>query len=431
MLPSACLTRRSIVSVPTVSPSTWRTSRSPALRPSSFRRISWTFWRSAHSLGNTSDTSGRARASTIHGWSLRSRSAVSMNRTVREIAPVQVLEHDQDRPHGGLGLEEVHPRPAHLLAHELGILARGLERGAAHLAVGERRADELAEELHHAPLPGGGHVLRHPRADPVPALLERLGAGHPERAAQRLGEQVQRRAGAQRVAAADPDRHRLGALLDAAHELGGEPGLAHPRRGRHDHGPRLRLVDALVEDPGQRAELPVAADARGRAAEERPRPLRQRALAAQQQLRAWSARAGLALDHVEARVEQAGDHLVQRDRRQRLGGLHRVGEQPRGPVDRVASGQLARRLGAAHRERHRPAHRERAQRERAAGGLCRLIGRHPAVGLEHDDRRSVGEPLQAAAVRFDRPLQRLARPGRRPRGRARAAPRTGSAARRR
>src|SRR3954463_2957506 len=43
---------------------------------------------------------------------------------------------------------------------------------------------------------------------------------------------------------------------------GGEPRLAHPRRGGDDHRARFRLVDALVEDRGERAELPVAADAR-------------------------------------------------------------------------------------------------------------------------------------------------------------------------
>src|SRR5260370_1401931 len=59
-----------------------------------------------------------------------------------EVAPVQILEHQQDGMRTGLGLQEVEPRLAHLLAHELGVLTRGLELGSCLVAVGERRADE-------------------------------------------------------------------------------------------------------------------------------------------------------------------------------------------------------------------------------------------------------------------------------------------------
>ena len=51
--------------------------------------------------------------------------------------------------------------------------------------------------------------------------------------------------------------------------------------------------------------------------------------------------------------------------------------------------------------------RERAHRERAARRLRRLIGGGLPVGLEHHDRRPVGELLQTAAVGPDRALQLL------------------------
>jgi len=170
----------------------------------------------------------------------------------------------------GLGLEEVQPRLAHLLAHELGVLARGLERRADLVAIGPRRADELGQELRHPPLLAGGHVLGDPGSDLVASLGQRRVLVDPERPAQRLGEQVERGPRAQRVAATDPDRDLAVVVLDAAHELGAEPRLAHPRRRGHERAPRLPLVEALVEDLDQHAELPVTADARGRPAQQRP-----------------------------------------------------------------------------------------------------------------------------------------------------------------
>src|SRR4029079_12628560 len=103
----------------------------------------------------------------------------------------------------------------------------------------------------------------------------------------------------------DPDRDLAVALLDAAHELGAEARLAHPGLRDHHHGPGPRLRDALVEDPGQRVELPGASDVHGWPAEERPRALERRALAAQHL-------PDLELEHVEPRVEEPGAHVVER-----------------------------------------------------------------------------------------------------------------------
>jgi len=65
-----------------------------------------------------------------------------------EIAPVQILEHEQHGAGGGLGAEQLDERLAHPRAEELRVLARRAERQA--VLVRKRRPDELAEELRAA-----------------------------------------------------------------------------------------------------------------------------------------------------------------------------------------------------------------------------------------------------------------------------------------
>jgi hypothetical protein len=69
----------------------------------------------------------------------------------------------------------------------------------------------------------GWHARFDPRPELVAAREQRLALAEAERAAQRLGQQVERRAGAQRVAATDPDRDLGVALPDPADELHAEP----------------------------------------------------------------------------------------------------------------------------------------------------------------------------------------------------------------
>jgi hypothetical protein len=183
-------------------------------------------------------------------------------------------------------------------------------------------------------------------------------------------------------------------------ELDGEARLAHPRGAGDEHDARALLLDALVEARGHRAQLPVAPDVRRGPAEQRPRTLHQRALAAEQE-------PGLALDHVEPRVEQAGHHVVEDDRRRLAGRARCRRREPRRALEDGGVGELAARVGAAHRDAEGPARRERLDRQRCAGGAGRLIGRHLAVRLDHDDRRAVGAPIDAAAVRPEHAPQRL------------------------
>ena len=62
----------------------------------------------------------------------------------RQITPVQILEDDHERLRRGLDGDEVLERTAHLIGHQLRVLARcGQLRG---VLVGERHAHQLAEE---------------------------------------------------------------------------------------------------------------------------------------------------------------------------------------------------------------------------------------------------------------------------------------------
>src|SRR5262249_11779281 len=133
------------------------------------------------------------------------------------IAVVKVLEHDHHGHRRALGAEELHERRPHLLVHELRVPARGAEE---HALLGWKwRADDLAYELGHPP----ARALRDPLADvhrqALPARPERLTLLDTARVAEELAEQAEGGAGAQRIAAGGPDRHRAAARLDVAQEL--------------------------------------------------------------------------------------------------------------------------------------------------------------------------------------------------------------------
>jgi hypothetical protein len=74
----------------------------------------------------------------------------------RQVAPVQVLQHEQHRLRGALGAEEVLPGEADLVAHEPRVPARGPE--LLVVVIGERHAEEE---------PGAERILAHlePRSE--------------------------------------------------------------------------------------------------------------------------------------------------------------------------------------------------------------------------------------------------------------------------
>ncbi len=121
----------------------------------------------------------------------------------RQVAPVEVLEHQEEGLGARLGGEEVEPGAAQLVAHQLGIAAGGAQ-GRIVVVFGAG-ADQLAEEEGH---PFGGGVVQ-VAAQPGPQLAafqgRRLVVADRRGVAQGRAEQAEGRGGGQRVGAAQPD----------------------------------------------------------------------------------------------------------------------------------------------------------------------------------------------------------------------------------
>ena len=120
------------------------------------------------------------------------------------ITPVQVLQHQQHRVVGTLGLQEGHQRPAHLRAHQPGIAPGRVQPGTALLREGD--GAQLAQELHGLPGPGLRQVPGDAPGQPLPLLLRRLALPDAAQPPQRLAQQAVRRARAHRVPS--PHQHQ-------------------------------------------------------------------------------------------------------------------------------------------------------------------------------------------------------------------------------
>ena len=280
-----------------------------------------------------------------------------------QVAPVQVLEHEQHGLRRALGARGsprrrgASGRPSACASlPRRAELARSRRRGTA------RRRARRGTRRRAAPRAAATW-----RATRARSLRGAPSSGSPSRmpAARRSAwrEHAERRAGAHRIAAADPDLDGLAARCERARGTrGGGAILPTPGGAGHEHRARDGLVDALVEDRLERAR----ARARGRrtasacrAACARPRDL---ALAAEH-------RARLRLAHVEARVEQPRGDLVEADERGRPRARPgAIGEQARGAIDRLADGQAPGALAAARgqRDRRAPARSRSARAQRAA-----------------------------------------------------------------
>ena len=312
----------------------------------------------------------------MSGCRARLRSAASTKRTVGRSPQCRSSSTRSDRLRGALGGEEVLPRAAHLVAHQ--------QRRPARAA----RSCTLSSSGNGAPTSSPRNSATRAAAvadDAAADARARASAGAP-RAARRRG--CRRRAGARaasipngepaphRIAAADPDLD--GARRAAAtrrEELVAQARLADARPAPVTSTARAtRLVDALGEQRLERA--PARARAR-RTAVGLPSSVRAPsatvALAAAAQARRRRRRRRSARRAAPAVTSSMRDG---RPRRRRRAVTPREQRAPRA-VDHLADRQAPRRRSAAARSRARsagPAER-RAQRERAAGRLRRLIGR--------------------------------------------------------
>jgi hypothetical protein len=307
----------------------------------------------------------------------------------RQIAPVQVLEHDHHRLDRALGAQHGQERLAHHLARQLGVLRRGVV--SARVASVERRADQIAEHLDEPHAAGVG-AARDPRPELVAPRLERFAVDQPHRAAQHLGEQAEHRAGVERVALADPDLERPAAGLEPAQELVAEPRLADALGAAQEHHARHPLLGALVEDHRELVELLLAAHAHDRLAERDPLEIGLAQLAAQ-------LAPGLA--GVEPVADQRPGELV--DPHGARGG--RGVAQLERAAHQVAVAQARADHLAAGDHDHRAVVEQLAHRQRAARRADREVGRR--VGARQRDQQvAVGEQLELAAVALDQIVER-------------------------
>ncbi len=212
--------------------------------------------RSAHRPGNWVCTSGRARTSTISGSSRRLRSVESIRRIAGGVAPVQVLEHEEQARGCAAHSRSSHASPpggAHGVAHQHGVLPGGAE--GLVVVVGERGPDELAQEgSNRHPIPAGGG-----RPDALQELaaldLEGLAVADARGPADGVGEDAEGRPRAERVGPAGHHLDRLVEQADLLQKLAAQAGLAGAGGADDEHRAGHRLGDAAVEHPLQRGEL--------------------------------------------------------------------------------------------------------------------------------------------------------------------------------
>jgi hypothetical protein len=281
---------------------------------------------------------------------------------------VQVFEHQDHRVDGRLRGEELLPRAGDLVAHELGVAARGAQLHVVALAA--RGADVLGEKQRDPRDAGPGHVPRDPRAQLLPLDGDGLAVEDARGPADHLREHAKGGPRAHRIAGRQPHLHPLGAALDRPERLVADARLPDTGRPLHQHGPRHLVGDALGEDALYLEQLALAADARGGLAEQEAGGVLRGAFALQVE------GPGLARDD-EARVEEARADFVDQDGarpRRRGGSVGLAAEELERAVDGVAHGHALGQDRTAGDQHQGDPRRREADRERTARGADRLVG---------------------------------------------------------
>jgi hypothetical protein len=205
-------------------------------------------------------------------------------------------------------------------------------------------------------------VARHPGAHPALLHRGRLGAGDAGGGPQRRAQHAEGGAGPDRIAAAGDELELVPAPQRPLQELAAQPGLAHARRRRHQHRARHRLARALGVHRQQGPQLPLAPHA----GELAPKQVARRiALAALAQEACPPRRRR----HLQAVPHQGHGHVVEEDGAGLL-PLHQHG----GAIDDLSHRQVVAHHGPPRAHRHHRVGQARAQSERAASGVDRLIG---------------------------------------------------------
>ena len=168
------------------------------------------------------------------------------------VGPVQILEHEHERPLLGQRLEQAPPGRERLVAAVARVLARRAETNER----AQETADPAALRL------VGEDVVEHGRELRLGGV-ERVALEDPGVRLHDLAERpvAQALAVGQRAALPPPDQLRV--TVDELEELADEPALADPGHARQGHELRLEIAAAAIERLGQEADLALAPDERG------------------------------------------------------------------------------------------------------------------------------------------------------------------------
>ncbi len=213
--------------------------------------------RSAQSAGKVLVTSGRASASTISGRRAGAQRGVD-EADRAEIAPVQVLEHQQHRLRRALRRQPVLPGAAHAVAHQLRVLPRGPQRVAVR-----RRGRARRRSRPGTPATRGRSsraTCRPTRSTACRRALERLAVVD---AGRRAGSPAPSMPNGEPAASESPAPNSTSArarlTLDPVDELLPQPRLADAGGAGHQHRGRRRLGHAPAKRFAQHRDLAPAA----------------------------------------------------------------------------------------------------------------------------------------------------------------------------
>lgn len=325
----------------------------------------------------------------------------------RQIAPVEILEHQEKGLLARFGGEQVEPGAAQLIAHQLGIAAGGAQGGRFAVFVGGG-PDQLAEEKCD---PVAGGVVEMPRqTHPQLEVAQgrRLVVAQGRGMAESGGEQAEGGGGRERVGAAEPDFGVVLLVFEKSHQLGEQSRFAAAGRRGDQQGPRFGVEEHVFGQALQERHFPLATDKRGKRAEHRPQARKPGVLFAQGQ-------AVFVAAENETGVEQTGGDFVETHEAGIVAGN---AQQAGGAIDDVADRQASGHRGATGGEGGGHRAGDAVQGEGTAGGEHGAVGGHAGTA-DGDHYGTVGEGLDVAAEGgglgdqlFDLDVQRQAIVGR-------------------
>ena len=220
-------------------PSACTTSSVAASRGSSPRSTRTTS-RSAHRSGNRSVISGPRERDDEERLVAKDSKRRVQERERRAIAPVQIVEDDDERMRRALRADEVLPGESQLVVHDHRVAPRGREPRTSSFEASGAPIISARNVVTRPALPSA-HVPAYAPRELHVRRFARLAGENARRATNELRRQPERRSRAERVAARDPDLRARVPSTQRAHDLVSQARFSDARRRRHERRPRARL----------------------------------------------------------------------------------------------------------------------------------------------------------------------------------------------